>query len=132
DRTGPLSQRATLYRVILLSDATRFLFVVGADVFLMATAADPGGSTGALPAGNLGFINLLETLRATVLVLNLYVPSGIADLLGKDGETDTSGSCTNDVTSTSGTGNSGVWSNGAVLAWKRSSQIPPGVMFPIA
>ncbi|KAJ1539658.1 hypothetical protein HK405_012602, partial [Cladochytrium tenue] len=126
DRTGPLSQRATLYRVILLSDATRFLFVVGVDVFLMATAADPGGRTGALPAGNLGFINLLETLRAAVLVLNLYVPSGIADLLGKDGETDTSGSCTNDVTSTSGTGNSGVWSNGAVLAWKRSSQIPPG------
>ncbi|KAJ1562963.1 hypothetical protein HK405_005199 [Cladochytrium tenue] len=79
--SSPAAQRATLYRVLVYSDATRLLFVLAIDVYLMITSTDPSGRAGALPAGNVGFSGLIDNFRSVILVLNLYAPSGIAALV---------------------------------------------------
>ncbi|KAJ1568228.1 hypothetical protein HK405_003214, partial [Cladochytrium tenue] len=71
----------TLYVVILTSDCVKFLIVFLIEVYEVVTAADPSATTGILPAGNVGFQQLVETIKFTVMVLNLYLPSGIANII---------------------------------------------------
>ncbi|KAJ1562964.1 hypothetical protein HK405_005200 [Cladochytrium tenue] len=118
DHGSPLAQRATLYRVLLFSDAARFLFIQGIDIYLMVTSTDPSGRSGALPDGNVGFINVVDTARAAVLVLNLYLPSGIAALMDTEevGGTGSAGGVDGGgATSSAVIGRGGIWSGTAFL-----------------
>ncbi|KAJ1559619.1 hypothetical protein HK405_009938, partial [Cladochytrium tenue] len=70
-----------LYRAIVLSDCTKFSMVIVIEIYKAACSVDPTGASGGLPVGNQGFQSLLNVVKFAILLFNIYMPSGISDLL---------------------------------------------------
>ncbi|KAJ1562372.1 hypothetical protein HK405_012898 [Cladochytrium tenue] len=81
-RVGAVS----LYSVILYSDCVKFLFVLGIEIYKAYTCYDPSNQAGALPNGNLGFQHLVDLVKMCIMVINLYLPSGISNLISSSAD----------------------------------------------
>ncbi|KAJ1553079.1 hypothetical protein HK405_009018, partial [Cladochytrium tenue] len=73
--------RGSLYHIILMSDVTKFAFVLAIEVYKAATSFDPTNSIGVLPVANNSFQHVIDVTKITILVLNLILPSGIAKIV---------------------------------------------------
>ncbi|KAJ1556126.1 hypothetical protein HK405_006664 [Cladochytrium tenue] len=74
---------SSFYRIILASDITKFIFVFAIEIYKAATSLDPSNQLGALPTSNNSFQHVLDSIKISIMVGNLLLPSGIAKIVNR-------------------------------------------------
>ncbi|KAJ1566800.1 hypothetical protein HK405_008351 [Cladochytrium tenue] len=74
---------SSFYRIILASDITKFIFVFAIEIYKAATSFDPSNQLGALPTSNNSFQHVLDSIKISIMVGNLLLPSGIAKIVNR-------------------------------------------------
>ncbi|KAI9363402.1 hypothetical protein DFJ73DRAFT_956489 [Zopfochytrium polystomum] len=73
----------SLYQIVIKSDCTKFAVVFAIEIYKAVTSTDPTNQTGALPTANNAFQHLIDAIKITIMVINLYLPSGLAKIASK-------------------------------------------------
>ncbi|KAI9363439.1 hypothetical protein DFJ73DRAFT_811202 [Zopfochytrium polystomum] len=80
---GSAGTSTSLYQIVIKSDCTKFAVVFAIEIYKAVTSTDPTGQTGALPTANNAFQHLIDAIKITIMVINLYLPSGLAKIASK-------------------------------------------------
>ncbi|KAJ3191266.1 hypothetical protein HDU82_003641 [Entophlyctis luteolus] len=68
-----INSSSSVYWTMVTSDAAKFLVIVTVDVYKATGSVNP--NVGALPAGNLGFSHLLDTIKVALMTAGLVAPA---------------------------------------------------------